>query len=98
MEKLDRRERNASATEDIGLDRDVVEMVLLQAGAALHFAQAPGPLVKPLKHVYPQADAVILKSGIKDRRNACIVHQGCRAGDRFRVLPGLLGDRYTARK
>ena len=91
MQKLDRGNRDARAPKHVGLQRDVVEVVILQAAAALHLTQAPGAGREAFHHVHPDADAVVLESRLEDGGNARIVHQGGRAGDRFRMLPRLLG-------
>ena len=73
-------------------------MVVLRAGAALHLAQSPGSVSEAFKHVHPDADAVVFESGLENRGNTLIGHQGGRSGDRLRMLPRLFVDQRAAGK
>ena len=53
---------------------------------------------RPFQHVHPDADVVVLKRRLEDRRNAWIVHQRGRASAGFGVLPRFLIDEHAAGK
>ena len=53
MHEFDRRDGNADPLENKRLQRDVIEIVILQAGAALHLTQSPGAAIKAFEHIDP---------------------------------------------
>ena len=50
------------------------------------------------QHVHPDADIVVLKRRLEDRRHARVVHQRGGAGAGFGMLPRLLINEHTAGK
>jgi hypothetical protein len=92
VQQFDRGKGDAGTAEHMGLKRNVVDVMILQATAALDLAQPPDPGRKAFQYIYPNADAVMFERGLEDGRNARIRHQGCRAGNGLGVLPRFFGN------
>jgi len=98
VQEFDRGKNDAGATEHVSLDRNVVDVMILESAAALDLTQAPGAGRKALQHINTAANAVVFERGLEDGRDARICHQRSVAGDGRGMLPGLFGDLDAARK
>lgn len=92
VQQFDRGKGDPGAAEHVGLQRYVVDVVILQATAALDLAQPPSPGRKALQYIHPDTNAVVFERGLEDGGDARVRHQGGRAGNGLGVLPGFFGD------
>ncbi|WP_287786701.1 hypothetical protein [Acidiphilium sp.] len=79
----------------MGLQGDVIEMVVLDPAAAFDLQQSP-PVGAASEHIDAQTDIVMRESRLEDCRNGWVLHQRGRARDGIGMLPRGLLDPHAA--
>jgi hypothetical protein len=74
MRQARRREIDSRAGHHPVLDRNVVEMMILNLGCGFNFDQSPALVFATLQDIYPDEDSIVFEDSFKDRtgRLTCI--------------------------